>query len=94
MSYPCTQCGLCCKNIQSVESLSTFHLGDGVCINYDDSVGCTIYNERPDVCRIDEGYKKFFSSVISFSDYYKKNAEVCNQLQKTAGMDNKFRVIL
>lgn len=94
MSFPCTKCGLCCQNISKIEQLKEFHSGDGVCKYYIINEGCSIYEHRPDVCRIDEGYIKFFSEIISHSDYYQKNADVCNQLQEKNNIDINFRVIL
>ena len=94
MSFPCTQCGQCCKHIGKLKALEQFHLGDGRCIYYEESVGCKIYSTRPDVCRIDEGYTLFFSDVISHQEFYQKNAEICNQLQIENGIDKQFRVEL
>ena len=94
MSFPCTQCGQCCKNIKDIVQLADYHTGSGICVHYEDGIGCNIYNTRPDVCRIDEGYKNFFSDKIGLSDYYQKNAEVCNQLQEAAGVNKQYRVIL
>ncbi|MDW1821580.1 YkgJ family cysteine cluster protein [Vibrio sp. Vb1018] len=94
MSYPCTKCGLCCKNIKSVIALHEYHSGDGVCKFYVESEGCSIYEQRPIYCRIDEGYKELFSKVITLKEYYKKNAEVCNQLQEENKLDVYYRVNL
>ena len=92
MSFPCTKCGLCCQHIDKVIQLSAYHSGDGICIHYDPNIGCKIYSNRPDVCRIDDGYTKFFQKRISRQAYYKKNAEMCNQLQTEHNLDKKFRV--
>lgn len=94
MSFPCTRCGLCCQNIDKVEQLSSYHNGNGICFYYDSEIGCKIYENRPDACRIDDAYSKYFSELISFEDYYQKNAEICNQLQEEKQMEEKFRVIL
>lgn len=48
MTFPCTKCGICCQNIQGIDSLSHLDRGDGCCIHYDtDNHSCTIYEERP-----------------------------------------------
>ena len=94
MGFPCTQCGQCCKNIGKVEALEQFHFGDGQCIYYKEGVGCKIYSTRPNVCRIDEGYELFFADLISHKEFYKKNAEICNELQIDNGIDKQFRVVL
>ncbi|WP_374759877.1 YkgJ family cysteine cluster protein [Iodobacter sp.] len=94
MSFPCTKCGQCCKNIGKIKQLSEFHLGNGICIYFNENVGCTIYQSRPDVCRIDEGYTKFFSSLMTLDEFYEKNAAVCNKLQEDKDMDIIFKVII
>lgn len=92
MSFPCTRCGLCCKAIHKVAELSDYHDGDGICRYYSERAGCVIYETRPLVCRIDEGYELFFRDRISHSEYYAKNAECCNALQEKAEMDKRYRV--
>jgi Fe-S-cluster containining protein len=94
MSFPCTRCGLCCQNIDKVEILKEYHRGNGVCIYYKPNFGCTIYENRPLVCRIDEGYVVFASDQLSLEDYYYANAEVCNQLQEAANLSVEWRVKL
>ena len=94
MTFPCTQCGLCCKNIDKVPQLDGYHAGDGICFHYNENVGCTIYANRPDVCRVDEGYQKFFSLLMTKQDYYIKNAQICNQMQTASNLDEKYRVVL
>ena len=94
MIFPCTRCGQCCKNIGGIPQLKFHHSGDGVCCFYSERNGCLIYKDRPDVCRIDEGYSKFFSKQLSLDDYYKKNASICNELQETAVLDISYRIII
>lgn len=94
MSFPCTRCGLCCQNIKHVPELNDFHNGDGHCLYFKADVGCTIYQERPLVCRVDEGYQQLFENKISKKNFYLKNAEVCNYMQLEAGLPNHYRVKL
>ncbi|MDU9803556.1 YkgJ family cysteine cluster protein [Helicobacter pylori] len=82
--FPCTSCGLCCKNITGIIELIGFGAGNGV---------CKIYESRPLICRIDEAHKKLYSH-IPLKEFYAKNAEVCNALQEANHMDKSFRVIL
>ena len=42
---------------------------------------CTIYSERPLICRVDELYEKYLYKEISREEYYKMNKKVCSQLQ-------------
>ncbi len=94
MSFPCSKCGECCKNIKGISLLDSYHSGDGICYFFSVQKGCLIYKERPDVCRIDDGFIKFFSNQLSLDDYYRKNALMCNQLQENAGLDISYRVTI
>lgn len=94
MQFPCTRCGLCCQHIESITALVAYNLGNGCCQHYSHSNGCQIYEDRPDVCRIDKGYSLFFSDILSREEYYQCNATVCNQLQTQYAVNEKFRVVL
>ncbi|MES1954166.1 hypothetical protein SAHY_06278 [Salinisphaera hydrothermalis EPR70] len=94
MTFPCTRCGLCCHKLGNSDALAELDRGDGVCIYYEPSIGCTVYDERPLVCRIDEGYDAFASDLMSLQRYYRHNAEVCNQLQAEADLPSNWRVKL
>ncbi len=92
MSFPCTRCGLCCQQIQHVAELKNFHSGDGVCFHYRQGHGCAIYQQRPMECRIDEGYQQYFEGQFSVTEYYQKNAQVCNRLQSAAKFPMHYRI--
>ncbi|WQU98882.1 YkgJ family cysteine cluster protein [Helicobacter pylori] len=92
--FPCTSCGLCCKNITGIVELKEFDTGNGVCKFLDlETNGCKIYESCPLICRIDEAHKKLFPH-IPCKEFYAKNAEICNALQEANHMDVSFRVIL
>ncbi|WP_033753363.1 YkgJ family cysteine cluster protein [Helicobacter pylori] len=92
--FPCTSCGLCCKNITGIVDLIEFDTGNGVCKFLDlETNGCKIYESRPLICRIDEAHKKLFPHIPR-KEFYAKNAEICNALQEANRMDVSFRVIL
>lgn len=94
MSFPCTRCGLCCQKIKGIAELEEFHSGNGKCKHYSQHKGCLIYQKRPLVCRIDEGYEKLFSQLVGLKEYYQKNAEVCNSLQQEQDYPPRYRVNL
>jgi len=55
---------------------------DGVCKYLDEATNlCTIYNERPIFCRVDELYEKNLSNKMSREDFYRINKEVCKKFQ-------------
>lgn len=93
MSFPCSGCGLCCKNIQKVEELKDFDLGNGIC-KYLDLISndCTIYDSRPDICSIDKMFEKEYKTYFEKKEFYILNANVCNQLQEEAVLDKEFKI--
>jgi Fe-S-cluster containining protein len=94
MSFPCTACGLCCQQLTGVSVLSHLDRGDGTCVHYSAVLGCEVYENRPVACRIDEGFRVFAKDRMTLEDFYRLNAEVCNQLQESAGLPPIFRVVL
>ncbi|WP_240443577.1 YkgJ family cysteine cluster protein [Helicobacter pylori] len=68
--FPCTSCGLCCKNITGIIELIGFDVGNGVCKFLDLETNlCKIYESRPLICRIDEAHKKLYPH-IPLKDFY------------------------
>jgi len=94
MSYPCTNCGLCCQNIAKIDELVALDDGSGSCKHYVPKQGCNIYETRPAICRVDEGYLLYAKDKLSRDDYYQANATVCNELQEAAQMPLMYRIIL
>lgn len=80
-AFPCTACGKCCQNVGN-SSLTVFlDRGDSTCRHFDDRTKlCTIYADRPLVCRVEDYYKKYLSHSIEWDDFVKINLEVCNKL--------------
>jgi uncharacterized protein len=91
--FPCTNCGACCRSITNAEHLKDFDLGNGQCIYLEDNQ-CSIYKNRPLLCRIDEAYEKVFYQWYSKEEYYQLNAMACNELQVKAGLPESYRVII
>ncbi|HEC1759435.1 TPA: YkgJ family cysteine cluster protein [Campylobacter lari] len=82
MLFPCTQCGLCCKNISNIKELASFDLGNGVCKFLDLKTNkCKIYKKRPDVCDVGFMYKKFFKKYYSEDEFIHINMQACQKLQ-------------
>ena len=55
--------------------------GDGVC-RYLDGNLCSIYAERPLLCRVDESYETYFKNKMSKEEYYRQNYRSCELLKK------------
>jgi Fe-S-cluster containining protein len=79
--FPCNQCGLCCQNIGQIEELRAFDRGDGTCKYLIDKT-CSIYANRPDICRVDLMFERYFAEFYDRETYYQKNLEICKQLQE------------
>ncbi|GAA7090961.1 YkgJ family cysteine cluster protein [Helicobacter pylori] len=70
--FPCTSCGLCCKNITGIIEFVEFDAGNGVCKFLDLETNlCKIYQSRPLICRVDEAHKKLYSH-IPLKEFYAK----------------------
>ena len=95
MSFPCTQCGECCRRVSQSPATAPLDRGDGTCRHFDDDArSCRIYEERPALCRIDEGFETTFKLFMSKERYYAENAEWCNRWQEEKGLPESFRVRL
>jgi len=79
--FPCTSCGLCCQQIGHIEQLASFDRGDGICIHLKDD-RCAIYENRPDICRVDVMYHKVYHQYFSKEEFYLENSRVCKELQR------------
>lgn len=84
MMFKCDCCGNCCKNISKSELYSDLDRGDGVCKYLNGNI-CSIYNERPLFCRIDECFELFFKRYMSIEEYYKLNYKACEKLKELEG---------
>lgn len=80
MSFKCTKCGLCCRNIHNIPQLAAFDLGNGVCKYLKNNL-CSIYEERPEICRVDYMYELYFKDKMSLEEYYRYNHLGCMKLQ-------------
>jgi len=79
--FECKRCGSCCRNLDKNEIYKDLDRGDGICIYLKENE-CTIYENRPLLCRIDESYDYFFSQTMTKEEYYKLNKEACKRLRK------------
>lgn len=64
----------------SLRSMNNLHDGDGIC-RYLLGNECSVYNERPLICRIDESYEVFFKDEMSYEDYLQLTYECCEILK-------------
>lgn len=79
--FPCTACGKCCRKVNLSEQTNYLNRGDGVCRYFDEKTNlCTIYNDRPLVCRVEDYYKKYLSQQYSWDEFIEINIKICNEL--------------
>lgn len=79
--FPCVKCGLCCQRVSFADETRFLDRGDGTCRYFDATTrGCTIYSERPEVCRVDLYYERHYARIYSWEDFVELNLAVCRQL--------------
>ena len=55
--------------------------GDGTCRHFDDNTKlCSIYQDRPLVCRVEEYYEKHLADLYKWNDFVKINLAICDKL--------------
>ncbi|OAI88494.1 MULTISPECIES: YkgJ family cysteine cluster protein [Pseudomonas] len=80
--FPCTQCGLCCQHVDMADETRFLDRGDGTCRHYDaNSKGCGIYQDRPDICRVDLQFTERYARDYSWDEFVRLNLEICSYLQ-------------
>lgn len=99
MSYPCTQCGCCCRKINTaVENIKIIHPQyqfphtwdeTGRCEMLTDDNMCKVYDNRPEICNIDFMIGFF---EMDFTDTYKECIKICNRLMDEFEVDPSKRI--
>jgi len=92
MPYPCTRCGACCRRLHALRGIvpDAMIADDGSCVHL---VGndCSIYDQRPLVCRIDEVID---AKGMDKATAYEATATICNAFMDQDGLDQGLRVRL
>ena len=80
-TFPCYSCGKCCANVHLSEITLPLSRGDGICRHLNTTTKrCNIYEDRPDICRVDLQYQKHYSKHFSWDDFITINLEICESL--------------
>lgn len=91
--FSCTKCGLCCRNVSRHSLYLHLDRGDGTCQHFDEANAlCSIYDNRPEICRVDLMYDHYFSKKMMRSDFYGLCANACNSMQAEVGLSG-FTVV-
>ena len=89
MNFECDRCGACCRHLMSFGAAYTFlDRGDGICkyLNLNNNL-CTIYENRPILCNVKEGYKKFFNDM-PYEEYISRTIQGCKKLKDIQDKEN------
>lgn len=78
-NFNCISCGECCRHIHLVKGLVHLQIG-GVCKYLVDNK-CSIYDNRPDLCRYDKVFD-MLKNQISIEEYDKLSVYYCSKLQE------------
>lgn len=80
--FPCNACGECCRRVNQSKQTAFLDRGDGTCRYFDEtSKLCTIYQERPLVCRVEDYYVVYLSNKITWQEFVQLNIKICRQFQ-------------
>ena len=80
-TFPCTQCGACCRHVNLSELTAYLDRGDGICHYYDlASRLCSIYENRPEICRVEVYYQKYLKKQYTWDKFVELNLIACKQL--------------
>ena len=85
--FRCDMCGKCCRNLDKSPVYEEMHNGDGICCYLIGNL-CSIYKDRPLICRVDDSYDVFFKNDMSYDEYLQLNYESCEILKKSK---NEFK---
>ncbi len=68
-------------NVNMSELTTLLDRGDGICHHFNmESHLCSIYEKRPDICRVDLQYEKFYSEIYTWDKFVELNLAICNIL--------------
>lgn len=95
--FKCTRCGACCRQAKTLLTGFDFPYAfreDGSCEQYDEKIGCKVYESRPDVCRVDVMQKEYADRFnMPTDEYYRLTKNCCNELMDKLNIENSFRIL-
>lgn len=91
--FNCTKCGLCCKKVPDriLEANNLPKAKGGGCGHLKEDKTCAIYETRPIMCRVDEGYDHYFFNQMSKKEWYELNERACKKLQDEDEAETKLK---
>ena len=79
--FKCDVCGKCCRHLDRSEIYKDLDRGDGICRYLEDNL-CSIYDDRPLLCRVDDAYYKYFQNELSLDENYRLNYQACVRMRE------------
>lgn len=81
--FDCTRCGACCRSVALSPLTAKLDKGNGVCchLNEDNNL-CLIYENRPNICRINQQYEQIYKNHFSWKEFCEINYQSCKILQE------------
>jgi len=78
---------LCCQRVHLADETRFLDRGDGTCRHFlPDTKACAIYEERPDICRVDRMYAMSYASQYTWDDFVTLNLQACASFEPRAGV--------
>ena len=91
MNFLCSSCGACCRAAGKMNG-KKYGLPikeDGSCANLIGNL-CSIYNSRPDICRVDKFKNK--SILQTKKQYFIEVTKICHKLIDNEGLDESYKI--
>ena len=91
MKFLCSSCGACCRSAGKMNG-SKYGLpikNDVSCAHLIGNI-CSIYDKRPDICRVDKLHNK--SIFQTKKQYFKQITKICHELIDDEGLDKSFKI--
>ncbi|QUN06911.1 YkgJ family cysteine cluster protein [Shewanella yunxiaonensis] len=81
--FPCFKCGRCCQLVSTAQETKVLDRGDGACRHYDDETKlCLIYENRPDICRVDKQFSLNYAKEYDWETFVDINIKACEYIQR------------
>lgn len=81
--FKCDRCGCCCMQLSLSELYRDLDRGDGICKYFNmETKLCSIYEQRPIKCNVEQTYHLFFEKVMSKEKFYEMNYIACEELKR------------
>ena len=98
MEFLCSGCGACCRKVGVINKAklpfpNLPDRGDGVCANLNKDNSCSVYENRPLICKVKDLGKHLKQDVDgNLKQWYVSNTLSCHKLINEAGLNSKYKI--